>query len=176
MPTFRTPYLLFVFCIALVLLGASCAEKGQDTGQDPEETVEEDEAAGGTVSMDINFGGNPPNKRITGIPWQSGMTVLDAMNEAQNAGELTYTSQTDSSLGVYITGIDGVMQTQTTYWLFCVNNVTSQVGVSEKVLNDGDNVEWYYTSEWPPCPMAETEGAAMQSAGRGQHPAFPLQQ
>lgn len=165
----KTRSLLPAICLTVLLLLTACAEKKQEP--EPEPTVSS------TVSMSLDFGGVPPNKEIDGIPWQSGLTVYNAMVEAQNEGKMTFTAEEDSSLGHFITSIDGVAQDSTTFWLFCVNEVTSNTGVDETVLNDGDNVEWYYTGTFPPpaCTSAEAEAAEAATRGRGQHPQFRIE-
>ncbi len=110
--------------------------------------------AAADVSIFIDYAGILPNKTVNNIAWQPGMTAGDAMDTAQSQGSLTFTYQTTTGIGRYVTDIDGVQEVSATgpWWLFCVNGITSRVGIDHKVLLDGDAVEWHYTADFPPCP------------------------
>ena len=169
MAYYKTHPLLSVICLTGFLLLTACTEKRQE--QEPEPTESN------TVSMFLDFNGVQPNKEIDDIPWQLGLTVYNAMVEAQDEGKMTFTAEVDSILGHFITSIDGVAQNSTTFWLFCVDGVTSTVGVDEKVLNDGDNVAWFYTATLPPpaCSSDEIDAAEAATRGKGQHPQFRIE-
>ena len=167
----KTRSLLSAICLTILVLLTACTEKRQE----PEPEPEPETTVSSTVSMFLDFGGVQPNKEIDGIPWQSGLTVYNAMVEAQNEGKMTFTAEEDSSLGHFITSIDDVTSNSTTFWLFCVNEVTSNTGVDETVLNDGDNVEWYYTGTFPPPACTSADAVEAATRGRGQHPQFRIE-
>lgn len=138
------------FCLAVTLAG-----------------VLQSGVAAADIKIFIDYAGILPDKTVTNIPWQPGMKAGDAMDAAQSQGSLTFTYQTSTGIGRYVTNIDGVQEVSATgpWWLFCVNGITSRVGIDHKVLLDGDSVQWHYTANFPPCP---TESQQPQQ----QHPAI----
>lgn len=117
------------------------------------------------VSITVDFNGISQNKTISNIPWTPGMKVVDAMSWVLSESLLTYTLDSSSTIGEFVTSIDGVYQVSGTgpWWLFCVNGITSRVGIDHKLLHDEDIIEWHYSDSFPPCP---TESVIHP----GQHP------
>ena len=91
--------------------------------------------------------GEPPFKSIDSIPYFEGETGFDAMLLAQGTTPRINMSWTDyPGLGVLISAIDGIGGDPGAYWHLSVNNVSSDVGISARVLKDGDEIEWDYVS------------------------------
>lgn len=85
-----------------------------------------------------------------------GASALEAMQAAQEQGQLTLTVQ-DSSWGPYITEINGYSEESIRElitgipdkvypgWLFYVNGQLADVGVGSYTLNAGDTIEWRFS-------------------------------
>lgn len=68
--------------------------------------------------------------------------VCDVMDEAMQQEKLTYGYET-TNLGRYVSTINGRELLAPNGWMFTINGVLSNLGVSTATLSDGDTLLWY---------------------------------
>lgn len=68
--------------------------------------------------------------------------VCDVMDEAMQQEKLTYGYET-TNLGRYVSTINGRELLAPNGWMFTINDVLSNVGVSTATVVDGDTILWY---------------------------------
>jgi hypothetical protein len=145
----KRPFLSFFLLLTATLLWWSCNNPGTTTpptGGTPSDSG----TATGTVSILINLTSGP--KAVSGIPHTQGMTILDAMKIARDEHKLAFRDTTFPGMGPFINEVESIAPANGYFWMFCVNDTSGTVGVSAKVLNLGDQVEWHYVNtENPPC-------------------------
>jgi len=74
-----------------------------------------------------------------------GTTAYDAMTTlASENSSFTFKSKLYSGLGYFIQEINGVPNAGGKYWTLYLNGKYSNVGASQYVLQQGDNVEWRF--------------------------------
>lgn len=71
---------------------------------------------------------------------QNGKTALDLLRASHQV-----TSQ-DSSIGVFVTGIDDTQNQDNKYWMFYVDGKLAALGADQYQTKDGDKIEWRYES------------------------------
>jgi hypothetical protein len=104
-----------------------------------------DDAIQGTVTVD--FTGAPQERERIDMPFEvaAGTKAWDAIKMA--LGEENVSSQEFSGgLGVFITGFNGVEAEGNHFWEFKVNGETVEVGVSQYEVQQGDVLEFVYSS------------------------------
>lgn len=52
----------------------------------------------------------------------------------------------DSSIGVFVTGIDGTNNIDSKYWMFYVDGKLAAMGADQYKTKDGETIEWRYES------------------------------
>lgn len=72
------------------------------------------------------------------------------MRQAADQCNFGYQTKQYASLGVFVDGIAGVMSDTNAgmYWIFSVNGVKANVGVSSYQLQPGDELSWKYEQEY----------------------------
>ena len=96
-----------------------------------------------TVSVTSSAVGNPVSSGGT-FTFNEGATVYDALC----ALGLSVNAH-GSSYGTYVSAIGGLAEKQyggTSGWMYSVNGTTPSVACSGYVLQDGDNVQWFYVA------------------------------
>jgi hypothetical protein len=73
----------------------------------------------------------------------NGSTVFDVLNDSFDIEFKEY-----SGLGKLVTGIDGVQQNSTHYWLYYVNNEFAQVAADKYILDKDSSILFKFTSEY----------------------------
>jgi hypothetical protein len=99
-----------------------------------------------TISILISHEASETPKRVTGIPWYPGITVLQAMVIAQSMhpGSFSFRVLYHSIYGAFVDMIDGITDEDPKYWTVSVSNNPLPVGVSEAIVledRQGENVE-----------------------------------
>ena len=141
-------FLLLV--MAALVLSWSCNNSGTTAPATGSNATVDSAAPAGSVSLLLHLPAG--DKAVTGIAHQSGMTILDAMKLAREDGKLAFRDSVYPGLGPFVAEIESVSPANGFFWMFCVNDTSGTVGVSAKVLNLGDQVEWHYVNtENPPC-------------------------
>jgi len=75
-------------------------------------------------------------------------TAMDAIEQASLLGELYY-HVTTTSFGPYVDQVGRYGGTQSSGWVFKVNDASPPVGADKVTLKDGDRVLWYYADFGP---------------------------
>jgi hypothetical protein len=73
-----------------------------------------------------------------------GSNVYELMQKLANETDLKFVAKEFSGLGYYIEEINGVASDPQAnkYWMFSINGVPSNTGISQTILKEGDAVEW----------------------------------
>lgn len=80
------------------------------------------------------------------VEFKSGDNAFDVTLKAAKENGIAIDSEVDS-YGHFIKGISGIENTaygEMSYWLFRVNGEFSEVGSDLYILEDGDEILWYY--------------------------------
>ena len=147
-----TRRLLLLFLLPSLVLAVACS--GDDNGAaaataSPVATTSlqtrSAAAVMGTVSVD--FTGAPQVLPKLAMPFKvaAGSTAFDAIKMALGEDNLKY-QDFGGDLGVFISGFDGVEAEGNHFWEFKLNGESSQVGVSKYEVQDGDVIEFVYSS------------------------------
>jgi len=75
-------------------------------------------------------------------------TPMEAIEQASLLGELYY-HVTTTSFGPYVDQVGRYGGTQSSGWVFKVNDLSPPVGADKVTLKDGDRVLWYYADFGP---------------------------
>jgi hypothetical protein len=99
----------------------------------------------GTVSVD--FAGSPDERERLQASYTvpAGSTAWDAIKAAFGEENLSF-DDFGGSLGIFITGFNGVGVEGNHFWEFRVNGEGSDVGVSSYQVQPGDVLEFVYSS------------------------------
>lgn len=96
-----------------------------------------------TVHIGIDYAGQIQANTYT-VSVQPGQTAWDAVVSAIGINNIQFD---EYSFGKFITGFNGISaDPNSQYYEFRVNGVSSSVGVSDYVLNDGDQLDFVLTS------------------------------
>ena len=91
------------------------------------------------------------------ISFVSGMTVLDALDNASKKGGFSYNTK-EESWGTYIYKIAGIEEKSegpTSGWMYWVNGVAPPVGCADKTLQNRDRVIWFWSASMNSVPPTE---------------------
>jgi hypothetical protein len=110
-------------------------------------------ATGISIVVDFGDGGQ---KRVSGIAFTPGMTVLDAMNAARSAPHGISFAANGRGETALVTQIEDVanesgVQGHTRAWQYWVNRQYGMVSVGVAALHAGDRVSWAFR-EYKPDP------------------------
>lgn len=72
------------------------------------------------------------------------MSVYDLMNKLRSEGKINFTEKDYVGMGKFIVSINGVKNNGNENWIYHVNGIEAQVGVSNYKINKGDIVSWKY--------------------------------
>jgi len=91
------------------------------------------------------------------ISFVSGMTVLDALDNASKSGGFSYNTK-EAGWGTYvykIAGIEEKSEGPTSGWMYWVNGVAPSVGCADKTLQNRDRVIWFWSASMNSVPPTE---------------------
>lgn len=71
-------------------------------------------------------------------------TVYDFMDKLRTEGKINFTEKNYAGMGKFIDSINGVKNNGSQNWIYYVNGIEAQVGVSNYKINKGDVVSWKY--------------------------------
>ncbi len=97
------------------------------------------------IQIGIDYAGQRPTDSDT-TSVNQGQTAWDAVVAAVGISNIQYTDY-GGSMGIFITGFNGVNAASNQYYEFEVNGVSSNVGVSSYKVNDGDKLNFVLTSD-----------------------------
>lgn len=70
--------------------------------------------------------------------------VYDFMAKLRNEGKIDFTEKNYTGIGKFINTIDGIKGGGEKNWIYYVNGIKAQVGVSNYEIKPGDIVSWKY--------------------------------
>ena len=114
--------LLSVFALVAVLVLSGCLFEGSPPQGDFQ------------ITLVLNYTDPATGQRVYNATdaWvKNGSTVFDALNKTFRVEYSTH-----PIYGVFVEGINGVMNTQSVYWFYFVNGRHADVGVSSYVLTE----------------------------------------
>lgn len=142
-----------IFCFYLLFMVA-CSSPGKKETNEKEVFVERPERARGAVTMIFNFG--VKDRIFQEVPWREGQSVYDIIMQLNaDIASFNVTDSLYGDLGHLIMEIDAVKNASPNYWVYCVNGQKANKGVDDFKLKDGDQVNWFYTSDTTPCEQDE---------------------
>lgn len=71
-------------------------------------------------------------------------TVYEFMNKLKNEGKINFTEKNYTGMGKFISEINGIKGNGVKNWIYYVNGVEAEVGVSNYKINKGDIISWKY--------------------------------
>ncbi len=71
-------------------------------------------------------------------------SVYDFMQKLEQENKITFQAKNYIGMGEFIESINGIKNTNTNNWIYYINNVKANVGVSNYQINPGDVVSWKY--------------------------------
>jgi hypothetical protein len=72
------------------------------------------------------------------------ITVYDFISKLKVEGKINFTKKNYIGMGEFIDSINGIKNNQNQSWIYYVNGVEAQVGVSNYKIKIGDIVSWKY--------------------------------
>lgn len=84
----------------------------------------------------------------TEVPFTAGMTVHEAMKNADANGAFQYETSDHSSLGVFVESINGIGKDSGKNWILRVNGKLATVGASGYELQSSDHIAWTYEKNY----------------------------
>lgn len=118
--------------VAIIILGAILIIGGSLLGNH----VAKKQANQSVSGLTNQF--QPVVKQTIAYDGQDGKTALDLLKASHQI-----TSE-DSSMGSFVTSIDGTANTTDTYWMFYVNGQLSSVSSDNYQTKSTDKIEWRY--------------------------------
>jgi hypothetical protein len=149
--------LSLLLCILPLLLLAACSDDDSDTDpaasptavaaatSEAPATTGDAGAVTGTVSVD--FTGAPQEMEPVQAPFEveQGSTAWDAVRQALGEDNVSF-EDFGGDLGIFISGFNGVEAEGNHFWEFRVNGEGAQSGVSKYEVQQGDMLEFVYSS------------------------------
>lgn len=72
------------------------------------------------------------------------MSVYDFMSKLRNEGRIDFIEKNYTGIGKFIVSINGVSGDGSRNWIYYVNGIEAQVGVSNYKIKNGDIISWKY--------------------------------
>lgn len=72
------------------------------------------------------------------------ISIYDFMDKLRSEGQITFTEKNYTGMGKLIEEINGIKSDGKRFWIYYVNNVQGQVGVSDYKIKPGDVISWKY--------------------------------
>ena len=134
---------------SLLVLLSACSDKDSPASGSASpgatQTVQAQVLTRGTIV--VKFEGAPVQKAAMSVPFavEPGAKAWDAIQKAVGASNVTYKDY-GGDLGILITGLYGVEAAGNHFWEFVVNGKSSEKGVSNYAVQDGDVLEFRYSA------------------------------
>lgn len=90
------------------------------------------------AGSDIQF--QPVVEKTINYDGQTGKTALDLLKASHQV------ESQDSSIGVFVTGIDDTKNQDNKYWMLYVDGRLAATGADQYTTKDGEKIEWRYES------------------------------
>jgi hypothetical protein len=99
----------------------------------------EEEGRIGTTKTTLDINGTSYEDEIVGE-----ISVYDFMSKLRNEGKINFIEKNYPVMGKFIEEINGIKNSGKQGWIYYVNGVEAQVGVSNYKIKSGDIVSWKY--------------------------------
>ena len=142
---FRQTLKLFVLFFGVLAFGVLLGVSLVDMGYAPTGAQSTWEAI--HVDLAIDYG-NGDTQSFPNQAMRQGDTVLSLMEVLERQNGIVIEKRNFPGLGVFIEAIQGVHNTNDSYWQFWVNGEYSKVGAGQYKLNNDDKVLWKRTGEF----------------------------
>ena len=139
-----------MFFLALIGLTA-CNNNPQSN---PDAVIIPDVVQPGFVHISIVFNQNQlADVRLDSLAlWQPGITVGNVMDNLKD--KINVGINEHAGLGRFLSSIENISATDTSFWYLCINDTASDKGMDSKTINEGSIISWHYATE-NPCFMNE---------------------
>ncbi|MEQ6377207.1 DUF4430 domain-containing protein [Bacillaceae bacterium S4-13-56] len=89
---------------------------------------------------------------LTAVGFEEGDTAFDVLLDVVGEDQLEYST---SDMGVFLTGINGLVAEGDAYWSFVINGKEAGVGASSYEVKNAEDIMFKYISSWkePPAPV-----------------------
>ena len=98
------------------------------------------------TDLTIDYGNGDVQSFLNEVLMQ-GNSALDQLQAVERRYGIVIEARNFPGIGVFVEGIHGVRNTNTSYWQFWVNDEYAKVGAGQYILEDGDRVLWKRTNE-----------------------------
>ena len=93
-------------------------------------------------------GGGQTTLQINGVSYKDEITkptnVYDFMSQLRSEGKINFTEVNYTGMGKFINEINGVKNSNSQSWIYYVDGIEAQIGISNYKINPGDVVSWKY--------------------------------
>lgn len=117
--------------VAIIILGAILIFGGSLLGSWVSQNQSDKDVAGIE-----NF--QPIVEKVVAYDGQDGKTALELLKEGRDV------QTQDSSIGVFVTSIDGAANSEDTYWMFYVDDQLAPTGADQYQTQTGEKIEWRF--------------------------------
>lgn len=100
--------------------------------------VSQKQAQKSVAGTQIEF--NPVVEKTISYDGQNGKNALDLLKASHEV------ESQDSSIGIFVTAIDGTKNEDNKYWMFYVDGKLAASGADQYQTKDGEKIEWRYES------------------------------
>ena len=118
--------------IAIIILGAILVIGGSLLGN----WVSQNQAEKSIAGLENQY--KPVIQKVVSYEGVDDRTALDLLKEGRDV------KIEESSIGIFVTGIDGTENTMDTYWMFYVNDQLAPLGADQYKTKNGEKIEWRY--------------------------------
>lgn len=143
---FRKTLKLFALLFGVLAFGVLLGVSLSDMGYAP--TGAQNASTEILVDLTIDYG-DGDEQSFPGVMTRHGDTVLGLLEVLERQEGIAIEKRNFPGLGIFIEAIQGVHNTNNSYWQFWVNGEYSKVGAGQYELKDGDTVLWKRTNERP---------------------------
>ena len=99
------------------------------------------QTAKNTSSTDTTLVTEPQDSVVIDLTGEDSVSVFELLRRNHN---VDYKSTT---MGVFISGIDGLKNGSGVYWIYSVNDTTPQVASDRVLTKSGDRVQWHFRKQ-----------------------------
>lgn len=138
--TISTAFIIFLILLKLFFLISVTEIKEISPPPNTTSKVSEiKEIPGKVIKTTLEINGTKYESEVVGK-----ISVYDFMNKLRNEGKINFIEKNYIGMGKLITQINGISSNGEKSWIYYVNGVEAQVGVSNYKISPGDIVSWKY--------------------------------
>lgn len=77
---------------------------------------------------------------------KEGIILKDLMDKLQNESDFIFSGVNYSGIGFFVNEINNIKNNnkENKYWVYYINGMSANVGISSQKINSGDNIKWSY--------------------------------